>query len=181
VELTFDDGPSSDVTPAVLETLREKGAHATFFVVGDMVRENPAVLQQVVADGHRIGNHSWDHPDLALLREEDVETQLASTQTEIERVTGTAPTIWRPPYGSSSPLVDAVARRLGLGGPVGWDISPGEAESSNPVSPSTVTSRVLSEVGPDSVILLHDAWAPNTAEALPSILDGLARRGLCVR
>jgi peptidoglycan/xylan/chitin deacetylase (PgdA/CDA1 family) len=181
VELTFDDGPSSDVTPAVLDTLRRKGVRATFFVVGEMVRENPQVLQQVVADGHRIGNHSWDHPDLTRLREEDVETQLASTQTEVERVTGIAPTLWRPPYGSSDPLVDAVARRLGLEGPVGWDISPGEADSQNQLPASIITSRVLSEVQAGAVILLHDAWAPSTAEALPSILDGLARRGFCVR
>jgi peptidoglycan/xylan/chitin deacetylase (PgdA/CDA1 family) len=181
VELTFDDGPSADVTPAVLGTLRRAGALATFFVSGEMVRENPEVLRQVVADGHRIGNHAWDHPDLTLLGEEDVEAQLVSTQREVERVTGTAPTLWRPPYGSSSPLVDGVARRLGLEGPVGWDISPGEADTEDPPTAATVTSRVLSEVEPDSVILLHDAWAPRTSDALPAILDGLARRGYCVR
>ena len=181
VLLTFDDGPTRDVTPAVLDTLAAKGAKATFFVTGEHVRDNPDLVRRAIAEGHRVGNHSWDHPDLATLSPEDAEAQLQRTNAEIQQATGQAPSEWRPPYGSTNPVVDAVAQRLGLTAMIPWDIAPGDAETQDPVPPETIRDRVLQEVRPDAIVLLHDAWTPNTPAALALILDGLTGQGYCTR
>ena len=178
VRLTFDDGPSPDVTPVILETLEEWDATATFFVVGEMVRANPDLVRRAYADGHAIGNHTWDHSDLALATSEQVRSQLQSTSDVVEEVIGVAPTEWRPPYGSTDAGVEAVAADLGLSGPVLWTVDTKDFE--NP-SAETIRDRVLDGLQAGGIVLLHDAWTQNTDEALPMILAGLAERGLCTR
>jgi peptidoglycan-N-acetylglucosamine deacetylase len=99
VRLTFDDGPNRTATPEILETLAAHGVTATFFVVGQMAAANPALVRREGREGHIIGNHSWDHPDLTQLDRAQVESELQDTNDVIEQVTGTTPTRWRPPYG----------------------------------------------------------------------------------
>jgi peptidoglycan-N-acetylglucosamine deacetylase len=181
VQLTFDDGPTRDITPAVLDVLAVKDARATFFVTGENVQESPDIVRRVQEEGHRLGNHSWDHPDLSTLGPDEVESQLRRTSDAIQQATGSAPTEWRPPYGKSNGLVDQAAGRVGLTSMLLWDISPGDASSEDPPSAETIRDRVLQEVEPDAIVLLHDAWTPNTPAAVALILDGLAAQGYCTR
>ena len=178
VRLTFDDGPSATATPGVLDTLAARGVHATFFVTGQMTAARPDIVRRASQEGHRIGNHSWDHPKLTTLDPAQVESQLRRTNEVIEQATGSSPHEWRPPYGDTNALVEAAARRVGLDSMVLWTVDP--RDWADPPA-TTVRDRVLQAVRPGSVVLLHDATGQNTPAALPMILDGLAERGYCVR
>jgi peptidoglycan-N-acetylglucosamine deacetylase len=178
VRLTFDDGPDRTATPDILDTLAAHEVTATFFVVGQMVVANPALVQRASQEGHTIGNHSWDHPDLTTLSQSQVRSELQDTTDVIEQVTGTTPTQWRPPYGATNPAVEAVAAGVGLTSTVLWTVDP--RDWADPPA-TTVRDRVLQAVRPDSIVLLHDGTGANTPEALPMILTGLGDMGYCVR
>jgi peptidoglycan-N-acetylglucosamine deacetylase len=178
VRLTFDDGPHRTATPDILDTLAAHGVTATFFVVGQRAVAHPALVRRESREGHAIGNHSWDHPDLTTLDRGQVESELQDTNDVIEQVTGTAPTQWRPPYGATNRTVEAAAAGVGLTSMVLWTVDP--RDWADPPA-TTVRDRVLRAVRPDSVILLHDGTGANTPEALPMILTGLADMGYCVR
>ena len=178
VHLTFDDGPNRTATPDILDTLAAHGVTATFFVVGQMAAANPALVRHETQEGHAIGNHSWDHPDLTKLDRSRVESELQDTNDVIEQVTGTTPTQWRPPYGARNPAVEAAAAGVGLTSMVLWTVDP--RDWADP--PATIVrDRVLQAVRPDSIILLHDGTGANTPEALPMILNGLVDMGYCAR
>ena len=176
VRLTFDDGPAPTATSAVLDTLAAWGAEATFFVTGSMAAAHPDLVRRARAEGHRIGNHSWSHPDLTTLSQAQVQSQLQRTSDVVRQVTGDSPTEWRPPYGARNDLVEAAARDVGLSSMVLWTVDP--RDGADP-PPPTVRDRVLELVRPGSVVLLHDGTGQNTPEALPMILDGLTREGYC--
>ena len=178
VRLTFDDGPNRTATPEILETLSAHGVTATFFVVGEMAAANPAIVRREEREGHTIGNHSWDHPDLTQLDWAQVEAELQDTNDVVEQVTGTSPTRWRPPYGTTNPAVEAAAEDVGLTSMVLWTVDP--RDWADPPA-TTIRDRVLQAVQPDSIILLHDGTGANTPEALPMILNGLADMGYCAR
>jgi peptidoglycan/xylan/chitin deacetylase (PgdA/CDA1 family) len=176
VRLTFDDGPAPTATSAVLDTLAAWGAKATFYVTGSMAAARPALVRRASAEGHRIGNHSWSHPDLTTLTRAQVRSQLQRTTDVIRQATGNAPTEWRPPYGATNDLVEAAAQDVGLSSMVLWTVDP--RDWADPPA-TTIRDRVLQRVRPGSVVLLHDATGQNTPEALPMILEGLARAGYC--
>ncbi len=178
VRLTFDDGPSATATPGVLDTLADRGVHATFFVTGEMTAARPDIVRRASEEGHRIGNHSWNHPRLTTLDRAQVESQLRRTNEVIEQVTGSPPHQWRPPYGATNDVVEAAARQVGLDSMVLWTVDP--RDWADPPA-TTVRDRVLQGVRPGGVVLLHDATGQNTPAALPMILDGLAERGYCVQ
>src|SRR5205809_4048323 len=98
VGLTFDDGPHAEGTPAALEALREAGAAATFFLVGEQVRRAPALAAEVVAAGHAVGLHCHRHRHLMFLAPRPVEDDLARAEEAIAAATGGAPRLYRPPY-----------------------------------------------------------------------------------
>jgi peptidoglycan-N-acetylglucosamine deacetylase len=178
VRLTFDDGPDPTATPEVLDALAAWDATATFFVVGSRAAAYPGLLRRVRDEGHAIGNHSWSHPDLTTLDEAGVRAQLQRTNDAVQEATGAAPAEWRPPYGARNAAVQAVARDVGLGSMVLWDVDP--TDWADPPA-TTVRDRVLQDVRPGAVVLLHDATGANTPEAVPLVLEGLAALGYCTR
>lgn len=113
IALTFDDGPGPQ-TVQVLRELKAAGLHATFFLIGANVKLYPDVARAIVADGHAIGNHSMTHPDLASLTPNQVEKELADSQQAIKDVTGVTPTLFRPPYSSTTQAIRAAAAAHGL-------------------------------------------------------------------
>ncbi len=104
VALTFDDGPDPVLTPQLLDILKARNIHATFFVEGQHVAAYPGIVQREHAEGHEVGNHTWDHPNLAQLDDRAVHSELARTRDAIAAVLGKPPRLMRPPYGS---LTDA--------------------------------------------------------------------------
>jgi peptidoglycan-N-acetylglucosamine deacetylase len=178
VYLTFDDGPSV-YTPQILSTLDAKGARATFFVVGEHATQYPSYVQQENANGHVIGDHTWDHPDLTTLPPDQIRWELESAADEIENLTGKRPTLWRAPYSHSNATVNEIASSLGLSG-VGADVN-----SRDYLLPGTdaIVSAVVDNVHDGSIVLLHDGSPDGsgdrsqTVEALPTIIDTLRARG----
>jgi len=180
--ITFDDGPHSEGTPAVLEILAAAGVRATFFLVGEQVRRNPALAREILAAGHTIGLHCDRHRNLLRLAPRQVRDDIARALASIEDATGLSPALYRPPYGvlNAAALRDARARgwRTLLWTQWGRDW---EARA----TAASIAARVTAGVGEGSVLLLHDAddySAPGswrrTAAALPRVLDVLAGRGL---
>jgi peptidoglycan-N-acetylglucosamine deacetylase len=180
--LTFDDGPHPEGTPAVLEILRREQVPATFFLVGEQVQRNPALAQEIVAAGHRIGLHCHRHRNLLRLTPWQVREDIARAQAIIEEATERSPMLYRPPYG----VLNAAA--LGIARGNGWRTllwSRWGRDWEARATPASIAARVSDGAQAGAVLLLHDAddysaprsWA-RTAEALPRVLQALRERGL---
>ena len=113
VALTFDDGPSLETTPRILEILRAEGVRATFFVLGKHAERHPELVEQIVRDGHELGNHGYDHGILAFAGATEVHRQLQRTERLLRRAGGPPVRVFRAPHGFRSPFVARTARRLG--------------------------------------------------------------------
>src|SRR5438445_4216655 len=100
IAMTFDDGPSTVLTPKLLDLLAAHHIKATFFVIGENVAEHPEIVARAAREGHEIGNHSWSHPNFAKMSQENVRSQLRRTDDAIRSATGNRPNLMRPPYGS---------------------------------------------------------------------------------
>jgi peptidoglycan/xylan/chitin deacetylase (PgdA/CDA1 family) len=179
VALTFDDGPNEPATSQILDLLAAKEAKATFFVVGANAAVYPDTLRRAVADGHAIGNHSYRHRKRDTLIDPRYR-EVARTQTEIERITGVRPTVYRSPNGFHTPWQLRAVRRAGLTA-VHWNVQTKDWE--NP-DPDVIVRRVLRHVRPGAIVLLHDgvdtrhgADRASTIEALPRLIDALRERG----
>ena len=172
IALTFDDGPHPDFTPKLLEVLRKQHVPATFFVVGKMVDKHPELVQQEVADGHEVANHTYNHYRLIGLDRRTVEDELTQGSEAIRRAIGQPSRLFRPPGGEYDRAVTDVARRLHLI-MVLWTDDPGDYLLT---SPDLVTTRLDSELSDGGIILLHDG-IPATLEALPKIIEKWKRRG----
>ena len=178
VALTFDDGPHPDGTPAVLDALSRAGAHATFFVVGEQVERRPALLAEIVAAGHVVALHGYEHRLQLRLPAGAVVDDLARGRVAIEDAIGRPPELHRPPYGIYSPAGLAAARGAGLR-PLLW--SRWGKDWRKFTTPARIAARSTRDLGAGDVILLHDAdfysardSHVRTAEALKLILIELS-------
>lgn len=184
VALTFDDGPSTEWTPEILDVLRAHGASATFFVLGAAVDGREAILRRAVAEGHELGNHAYSHADPATLDDEALRDELERTNALIESSTGIRPRLFRPPYADYDVRVARIAQDVGLSPTVLRSIDP--ADWREP-SPERLAAHVLDRVHRGAIVCLHDALPPAeprgmsdreaTVAALPPILAGLGARG----
>jgi peptidoglycan-N-acetylglucosamine deacetylase len=122
IALTFDDGPNDAVTPKLLEVLARHKVRATFFAIGDYVRQQPDLTRQVLAAGHILGNHTMHHPDLSIQSAARIRQELAGCNAALEDITGAPIQFFRPPFGARRPYVLRAARELGLT-PVMWNVT----------------------------------------------------------
>jgi peptidoglycan-N-acetylglucosamine deacetylase len=173
VALTFDDGPSRENTPRILETLARHEIRATFFVLGDRAEQMPDLLHAIDAHDHEIGNHGYSHGSLRSMWPEQVRDEVCRTQRAVESATGRRTSLFRPPFGRYPP--SAVELLGGLGYDVIlWSV---DAEDWRFDDAETMARAVVDRARAGSIILLHDRESI-TARALPSIVDGLRRKGL---
>jgi peptidoglycan/xylan/chitin deacetylase (PgdA/CDA1 family) len=169
VALTFDDGPSTAYTPAILAILERLHASATFFEEGKHVTGREALMRRILASGDEIGNHSFNHP-----RDPGFD-QLAATNRLIRGATGFTPCLFRPPYGLVDPKVESAVRRNDLQ-TVLWSV---DSNDDKHPGAGAIRTRVLSLAQPGSIVLMHDGGHhPQTVTALPAIVRGLHARGL---
>jgi peptidoglycan/xylan/chitin deacetylase (PgdA/CDA1 family) len=182
VALTFDDGPHPQGTPAVLETLREAGAVATFFLAGEQVERRPALAAEIVAAGHRVELHCHRHRNQLRLSPAMLIDDAERARAAIAEASGQAVADYRPPYGIfSGPGLRAVRRRGWR--PLLW--SKWGRDWDRRATADSIARRVTAGVAAGDVILLHDAdfysargsWL-GTVAALSKILDALAELGL---
>jgi peptidoglycan/xylan/chitin deacetylase (PgdA/CDA1 family) len=180
--LTFDDGPDPRFTPAISRLLAERGHRATFFVLGSHASEHPQVVRQIVADGHEVASHGFDHGLLAFSLPRRVRAQLATTEQAVVAATGSPPVcLFRAPHGVRSPWLGRTVARLGYQ-VCGWTGS--IFDTTNP-GVGVIVERARRQLRPGATLLLHDADGSGrggdrrqTVEALPTILDEAERRGL---
>jgi peptidoglycan/xylan/chitin deacetylase (PgdA/CDA1 family) len=180
--LTFDDGPHAQGTPATLEILAAADVRGTFFLVGEQIRRNPGLAEEILAAGHEIGLHCDRHRNLLRLAPWQVRADIARAKDTIEAATGRAIAVYRPPYGA----LNATALRLARGH--GWRTllwSHWGKDWQARATPESIAARVTDGAAEGAVLLLHDAddySAPGswrrTVAALPRVLEILAERGL---
>lgn len=174
VYLTFDDGPSRTYTPQVLTVLRTHGVKAVFFEVGQNITWYPWITKSLRANGMKIGNHTWNHPNLTLLSNASVTWQL----NKMESALGYRPRCVRPPYGAYNSRIATIianrGQRLIL-----WTVDPRDWSR-----PGTwvIVSRVLAQVRPGARILLHDGGGDRsqTVAALDLLIPRLRARGYVI-
>jgi peptidoglycan/xylan/chitin deacetylase (PgdA/CDA1 family) len=180
--LTFDDGPHPRGTPAVLELLAAAGVRATFFLVGEQVRRNPALVGEIAAAGHVVGVHCERHRNLLRLTPRQTRVDIEAAEAAIAEASGVAPALYRPPYG----VLNGAALRLARAR--GWRTllwSHWGRDWERRATPDSIAARVTAGAGEGAVLLLHDAdeysaegsWR-RTVAALPRVLATLAERGL---
>lgn len=173
VGLTFDDGPSNDHTPALLNALKQNGLRATLFNEGQYAAAYPAQVQAEVAAGMWIGNHSYDHPHLTTLSQSQIDSEISRTQTAISSAGGGTPKLFRPPYGETNSTVKAVEAKYGLTEII-WDI---DSQDWNGASVAQIV-QANSQLTNGQIILMHE-WPANTLTAIPQIAQALASHNLC--
>ncbi len=166
--ITFDDGPTS-LTGGLIDTLHDWRAPATFFLQGVNVERRPEVANRLVAEGHELGNHTWNHPQLTKLPDPEVRSQVQRTQAAISAATGVTAGSLRPPYGDVDKRVRGV-----VGLPiVVWDVD--TLDWTEPGS-DAVAERAVGQSSRGSIVLMHDTHSATVA-AVPGVIDGLRDRG----
>lgn len=169
VALTFDDGPNPATTTQILDTLKRHNIKATFFILGQNVPGNEALLKRMVAEGHEVANHSYTHPNLTGLSTEQVKEEINKTQEVIKAACGKTPTIMRPPYGEVN---QAVMQAMKLPA-IYWSVDSQDWKSRNSAA---ILAEVKAQTQPGGIILMHDIHQP-TADALESVIQHLQSQG----
>ena len=179
VILTFDDGPDPIYTPPILDILKREKVPAVFFVIGIQGENNIPLLQRIYKEGHEIGNHTFTHPNIALVSADRAAKEMETTRLLIEAVTGKSTVLFRAPYNADAePTTEAELKPIALSKAqnyytVGESIDPNDWEKG--VSADSVYIRTIKqyEANPDKgIILLHDAGGDReaTVKALPRII-----------
>ncbi|MFJ8559103.1 polysaccharide deacetylase family protein [Streptomyces microflavus] len=172
IALTFDAGPGKD-TPELLDILKEKKVHATFFLLGkNHVVKHPDTVRRIQDEGHEVANHTWTHEILTDREPDEIRAELEKTQVAIEKITGKKPRLMRPPQGRTDDTVSEISKELGLS-QVLWSAT---AKDYSTNDSALITKRILDQAGKDGVILLHDIYK-GTVPALPGIIDALQKDG----
>lgn len=177
VALTFDDGPSEETTPRILDILRSSQIPATFFVLGEAVTHHPNILRRIVADGHSVGIHAYTHASFVLQHRPAILDEVERTKSAILSACPDANLVpWvRPPHGFKSLTLAWTLRRAGYG-LAAWSVN---SRDYRECDPALIAAHALTKAQAGAIILLHDGLANTaTAAALPVLLRGLAERKL---
>lgn len=172
VVLTFDDGPHSTNTYELLKVLKEEGAKATFFVVGNRAETYPDIVAQIAAEGHEVGNHSWNHKSLVKSSLDEGEASIHKTNEIICGITGKPCSIVRPPYGASNKNIRAMFAQQGWH-EIMWDVDTRDWDNKDP---DVITWRIMKTFTPGSIILMHDIH-PYAYTAMPKVIKAFKACG----
>jgi len=172
IALTFDDGPHPVYTLQLLDILRRTHTPATFFVVGKQVEKNPALVQLEVAEGHEVGNHTYDHVNLTLIPPELISYELDQCDAAIKKATGSSARFFRPPGGDYNGDVIRDAARRGYITTL-WTNDPGDFQKP---PADVILKRSLEHLENGAIILMHDG-IPQTLMVLPQFIAEARRRG----
>ena len=183
IALTFDDGPSTHSTPAILDALDRHGARATFFMIGENAARHPGLVREVAARGHAVGCHGHQHLDFHWVSPWQIARDLRRCKETLEDLVGAPIQALRAPFGHFRWDVKPIARRLGMTRLVGWNVAP----AWNETSPGRIADYVAARATAGSIVLLHDAtgltqvdadgWNRAVVAALDPLLGVLKQRG----
>ena len=169
IALTFDDGPSRKYTPILLDGLKERGVHATFFLMGKNIEGEEDIVKRMSEEGHLIGNHSYEHIQLTKAGAKAVCEAVEHTQEQIEAITGKRPEYIRPPYGDWN---EELEEDIGMT-PVLWSLDSLDWKLKDT---GKIIHQVLKDVKDGDIILLHDIF-PSSVEAALELIDILQKEG----
>jgi len=176
IALSFDDSPTEG-TAQVLAILKAHNVKATFFIVGAHAAARPELLQQIVQEGHAIGNHSYSHAHtLPFKQPATILADLQQCSQTITAITGVTPRMYRPPFGVVNPAIGQAVRASQLPC-VGWSLRSFDTASSRP---ARLLARITSRLAPGTIVLLHD-YPAVTPQILPDLLQEIKQRNFtCV-
>jgi len=176
IYLTFDDGPIPEITPWVLDILKQYNAKATFFCIGDNIRKHPEVFQQIIKEKHRVGNHTFNHLNGWKTSEEKYIENTLLAEKEIEKFSPQKTKLFRPPFGKikNSQAAKLVKQNYTI---VMWDVISGDFDTR--ISKDKCLSNVLKNASAGSTIVFHDSIKASESLkfTLPKVLDYYAEKG----
>ena len=169
IEITFDDGPSSQCTGRLLDGLKERDVKATFFLIGENAKENPELVKRLDEEGHLIGNHTYHHVEITKVSDEEAKKEILDTNEVITSITGKPVEYMRPPFGLWQRNLEMEIEVL----PVMWTIDPLDWTTENV---DEIVNKVVTEAEENDIILLHDCYDSSVDAAL-RIIDILQKKG----
>ena len=191
--LTFDDGPIPEVTPWVLALLKEYHAKATFFCIGENIVKHPEVFDQILAEGHNVGNHSFNHLDgwktsistyienvekteKIIFEKQEGRYKNQDNRTESKEKRNKNLKLFRPPYGKITPKQIKILQGQGFK-IVMWEVISGDFDVN--ISPENCLNNVLKNSKPGSIVVFHDSIkaSANLKEVLPKVLQYFHQKG----
>lgn len=174
IALTFDDGPHPETTLAILAVLKQHQVKATFFCIGQQVEQYKPIAQQIVAEGHLVGNHSWAHGFWFDLQSgHNMQVELNKTNHLLQQVTGRMPRYFRPPYGATTPwLAKAIKDTQMI--PIGWSLRSMDTAIKNP---NRLLKRITQRVNAGDIVLFHDTQT-GTVSVLGSFIKHCKQNGI---
>jgi peptidoglycan-N-acetylglucosamine deacetylase len=196
VAISFDDGPDPKWTPRILDILKQKGAHATFMLIGEEAQQNIGLMQRIVREGHEIGNHTYTHPDISEISPRQLDLEVDLTERLFESKLGVQPLYFRPPYDiDEEPDTDdqaAPVYRIQQDGLtiVGNKLDTDDWDERIRKSPAEIAQSILDQLNRmktrpqfrGSIILMHDGGGDRsvTIAALPVLIDTLREHGYSI-
>ena len=171
IAFTFDDGPHPDVTPQVLDVLREANVKAAFFVIGKNAEKHPDLLHRILEEGHVIGNHTYNHA--YVFSKAAAERQVTEGEAAIEKIIGKKTNYFRPPFGVMTPeIARAVKKEKCV--VVGWDL---RSQDGRIRTKEATVNRVKAHLNKTTLLLFHDT-NPTTPDALREIIHLCQQNGM---
>lgn len=169
IALTFDDGPHCVYTEELLEGLKERGVHATFFLIGKNIEGNEEIVKKIEEEGHLIGNHTYNHVNLKQVSEKEAEQEILMTCNKIYESAGICTSFVRPPFGEWKKNLDFDITMI----PVSWNVDSLDWTTENT---GKIIKRVVKDVEEGDIILMHDIYK-SSVEAALNIVDILQKKG----
>lgn len=176
IYLTFDDGPIPEVTEWVLDILKQEEIKATFFCIGDNIRKHSSIYTRILSEGHKTGNHTFNHLNGWKANTADYIANLKLCETEIIKLHTTNSLLFRPPYGKIKPSQSRIIRQLGYN-IIMWDVLSYDFDAT--ISPEECFENVISNTEQGSIIVFHDSLKSekNMRYALPKAIHYLKSKG----
>lgn len=172
IALTFDDGPSGEITEALLDGLSSRGVKATFFLCGYRAAQYPGLVQRMAEEGHELGLHSNRHDYMQHMTKDEALDDLLENRLAVTEASGVTPVLFRPPGGLYSPALLDAAKELGLS-VIFWSVDPHDWDKAQR---ENVLSYLLSHTDAGDIVLMHDLSEASVAAAL-SFIDTMHARG----
>ncbi len=175
IALTFDDGPHPKETNQVLDVLKKYNIKATFFIAGKHANWYPKALVRASKEGHEIGNHTFNHPDISNLTKSQLEEEILKCEDILIKLTGKKPRLFRPPYGSyKQEELALIAKKLKYKIVLWTSVDARDWE--NPGA-NVIVNKIINNVKNGDIILLHDYATNNTVEALDMLIPKMIEKG----
>lgn len=182
VALTFDDGPSSEWTPKILDELKLAGVRATFFMVGLHVKEYPDIAKRVSAEGHEVANHTYDHKVLFYYKDYELINQIKDTEKAIKDAAGQETRYFRPPKAWVTPKEKKLIEGLGYK-TVLWTLNSKDWVAFHD---NQIVSYIVRHIRPGDIVLFHDSGGTfsieggkrkQTVKTIPKLVKKLKEKG----